>query len=104
MVGQPNLQGVVDLGALAAARQQQAQSAQVKAKAPAGVIIDVTDAAGKVIAPELLKKSERVHRQLRPALPADYAGKMARVFAGGARMSVALDGDDVAGVARDVDL
>ena len=62
-------------------------------------IIDVTDAAGNVIAPECLKKAERVHRQLRPALPADYAGKMARVFAGGARMSVALDGEDVAGVA-----
>lgn len=64
-------------------------------------IIDVTDAAGNVIAPELLKRAERVHRQLRPALPADYAGKMERVFAGGARMSVALDGhgDDVVGVA-----
>ena len=62
-------------------------------------IIDVTDAAGNVTEPDLLKKAEGVHRQLRPALPADYAGKMARVFFGGARMSVALYGDDLAGVA-----
>jgi GNAT superfamily N-acetyltransferase len=62
-------------------------------------IVDVTDAAGAIVAPDLFRRAERVHRQLRPALPADYAGKMARVFAGGARMSVAVAGDDVAGVA-----
>ena len=39
-----NLHGVVDLGALASARQQEAQTAQARSKAPAGVIIDVTDA------------------------------------------------------------
>ena len=43
-MAQLNLRGVVDLGALAAAKQQDAQAAQAKAKAPAGVIIDVTDA------------------------------------------------------------
>ena len=43
-MNQLNLRGVVDLGALAAARQQGAQSANAKATAPAGVIIDVTDA------------------------------------------------------------
>ena len=46
-----------------------------------------------------LPLAERVHRQLRPALPADYAGKMARVFAGGGRLCVAVDGDAVVGVA-----
>ena len=43
--------------------------------------------------------SEPVHRQLRTALPSGYADKMKRVFAGGARMCVAVDGKDVAGVA-----
>ena len=40
-----------------------------------------------------------MHRQLRTALPADYEAKMERVFAGGARMCVALEGDRIAGVA-----
>lgn len=43
-MNQLNLRGVVDLGALAAARQQGAQIANTKATAPTGVIIDVTDA------------------------------------------------------------
>ena len=37
-------QGAIDLGALAAARQQQEQAAMAKANAPAGVVIDVTEA------------------------------------------------------------
>src|SRR5262245_45100116 len=41
-----------------------------------------------------LTHAERVHRQLRPRLPSDYHEKMARVFAGGARMLVALADDD----------
>ena len=43
-MNQLNLRGVVDLGALAAARQHEAQSTHAKSAAPAGVIIDVTDA------------------------------------------------------------
>lgn len=39
-----NMHGVVDLGALAAARKAEAASAVAKANAPAGVIIDATDA------------------------------------------------------------
>ena len=62
-------------------------------------IIDVTDASGRVSFPAWLAKAEKVHRQLRPALPADYAGKLARGFAGGGRMCVAVEGDDVVGVA-----
>lgn len=46
-----------------------------------------------------LPKAERVHRQLRPHLPEDYAGTMARVLAGGGRMAVAAVGGEVAGVA-----
>ena len=65
---------------------------------PAVKIVDVTDAAGRVVEPHWLERAERVHRQLRPHLPADYAGKMQRVFDGGARMSVAVRGDEVLGV------
>jgi len=62
-------------------------------------IIDITDAEGAVVAPDWLERAESVHRQLRTALPADYGGKMKRVFAGGARMCVAVEGSEVAGVA-----
>jgi GNAT superfamily N-acetyltransferase len=62
-------------------------------------IVEVTDDAGAIVAPEWLAKAESVHRQLRTALPADYAGKMKRVFADGARMCVAAEGDAVRGVA-----
>jgi GNAT superfamily N-acetyltransferase len=62
-------------------------------------IIDVNDAAGNVIERLWLTKAERVHRQLRPQLPADYVGTMQRVFAGGGRLCVAASGDVVTGVA-----
>jgi len=62
-------------------------------------IVEVTDGSGAIAAPDWLKKAEAVHRQLRTALPPEYEAKMKRVFAGGARMCVAADGADVAGVA-----
>lgn len=62
-------------------------------------VIEITDAGGAIAAPQWLKRAEAVHRQLRTALPADYEGKMKRVFAGGARMCVAVEGDAVSGVA-----
>lgn len=62
-------------------------------------LIEITDASGQVVATDWLKRSEAVHRQLRPQLPADYRGKMERVFAQGGRMVVAADGDAVMGVA-----
>lgn len=62
-------------------------------------IVDVTDADGRVIAPDWLAEAESTHRELRPHLPADYVATMTRVFAGGGRMSVAVLGDRVAGVA-----
>ncbi len=62
-------------------------------------IIDINEDSGAVREPHWLARAERVHRQLRPGLPADYAGKMGRVFAGGARMCVAVEDEAVLGVA-----
>jgi len=62
-------------------------------------IVDLNDAAGNVIDPDWLAHAETVHRQLRPHLPQDYAGKMRRVFADGARMCVAIVDAVVVGVA-----
>lgn len=61
-------------------------------------VIDITDAAGRLIAPDWLTKAETVHRQLRADLPIDYAAKMSRVFSQGGRMSVAASGNEVTGV------
>ncbi|WP_263771781.1 GNAT family N-acetyltransferase [Propionivibrio soli] len=61
--------------------------------------IAVTDDAGSVIEPEWLARAEPVHRQLRPQLPADYAGRLARVFANGAHLAVVADGEVVVCVA-----
>ena len=61
-------------------------------------VVAVTDAAGTIVAPDLLAAAEAVHRQLRPHLPAGYAERMREVFASGAEMAGAMDGDRVAGV------
>ncbi len=61
-------------------------------------LVDVTDGNGAVLERKLLTMAEPVHRQLRPALPADYSAKMQRVFAGGGRMCVAVEGESVLGV------
>lgn len=62
-------------------------------------IVAVTDRSGAVVETEWLARAESVHRQLRPALPADYRGKLERVFAGGGRMCIATEKDRVLGVA-----
>ncbi|HVB49856.1 MAG TPA: GNAT family N-acetyltransferase [Burkholderiales bacterium] len=62
-------------------------------------VVHVTDEAGRVLHPGLLERAEGVHRQLRGALLADYAAKMARVFAGGGRMIVAAEHEQVHGAA-----
>jgi GNAT superfamily N-acetyltransferase len=62
-------------------------------------IVEVTDESGAIVAPDWFARAERVHRQLRTDLPAGYAAKMKRVFAGGARMCVAAEGTVVTGVA-----
>ena len=62
-------------------------------------VLAVTNDQGNVVEPDWLKRSERVHRQLRPQLQVDYAARLQEVFAGGARMAVVVDGDDVVSVA-----
>jgi GNAT superfamily N-acetyltransferase len=62
-------------------------------------IVEITDPDGRIVEAEWLARAERVHRELRPHLPDDYASKMRRVFAGGARMSIAARDDAVVGVA-----
>ncbi len=62
-------------------------------------IVEVTDADGAVVEADWLRAAESVHRQLRPHLPADYASKMAAIFANGARMAVVVDERTVVSVA-----
>ncbi|WP_203525612.1 GNAT family N-acetyltransferase [Crenobacter caeni] len=66
-------------------------------------VVALHDEAGRLLREDLLAAALPVHRQLRPNLPdepAAYRAMMARVFAGGARMFVALDdADQVQGVA-----
>ncbi|MDR3414559.1 MAG: GNAT family N-acetyltransferase [Nevskia sp.] len=61
-------------------------------------IVEVTAADGTVPEPAWLARAESVHRQLRQQLPADYAGRMRAIFAGGARMALATAGERVLGV------
>ncbi len=61
-------------------------------------VVAVSNAKGEVVDAELLRAAERVHRQLRPHLRADYMGRMKEVLAGGAEMAVALVDGEVAGV------
>lgn len=62
-------------------------------------IVEVTDERGGLARPEWLRRAEAVHRQLRPQMPPEYEAKMRRVFAGGGRMCVAVEGGEVAGLA-----
>ena len=62
-------------------------------------LVHVTDRDGRVAAPEWLARAQAVHRQLRPNLPPAYDEKMGRIFAQGGRMVVAVEGEQVLGVA-----
>ena len=61
-------------------------------------LIDVTDDGGRLARPEWLERAETVHRELRD-FREPYATVLARVFAGGGRMRVAVVDGEVAGVA-----
>ncbi len=62
-------------------------------------IVEITDCAGQIVAGRWLAQAEAVHRQLRPQLMPDYLDQMQRVFAGGARMLVAVEDGNVVGLA-----
>jgi GNAT superfamily N-acetyltransferase len=62
-------------------------------------VVEVTAVSGELLAPEWLARAEGVHRQLRPGLPADYAGRLGEVFANGGRMAVVTEGEEVRAVA-----
>lgn len=51
-------------------------------------IVEITAANGTLAEPGWLARTEDVHRQLRPGLPADYAGRLREIFANGGRMVV----------------
>ena len=61
-------------------------------------ITAITNAVHEIIELEWLTQSEAVHRQLRPQLPADYVGRMRKVFAGGADMAVCVRDNKVCGI------
>lgn len=62
-------------------------------------IVAVTDDAGRLLEPDLLRAAEAVHRQLRPTLAEDYVARLSEIFAAGGRMVVATRRDAVVGVA-----
>ncbi|MCW3479889.1 GNAT family N-acetyltransferase [Neisseriaceae bacterium JH1-16] len=61
-----------------------------------------TDDQGQIVDPTQLAKALAVHRQLRPRLPTDeaaYIATLQRVCADGGRIELALQGDQVVGLA-----
>jgi len=62
-------------------------------------IIRITDDTRQVVEPQWLARAERVHRQLRPSLPAEYVARMRCIFETGGEMCVAVSGGEVLGVA-----
>jgi GNAT superfamily N-acetyltransferase len=63
------------------------------------VIVKITAVGGSIIEPDWLARAETVHRQLRPHLPAEYAKRMAEIFATGVEMWIAGGGESVLGIA-----
>lgn len=62
-------------------------------------VVPLTDDAGALTEPQWLARAEAVHRQLRPQLPANYAARLAAIFASGARLAIVVDDADVVCVA-----
>ena len=61
--------------------------------------IDVTNLSGQIVEPIWLSRAELVHRQLRTELGEHYEQRLKKVFAGGARMTIAVKNEQVLGVA-----
>ncbi|GAB3243744.1 GNAT family N-acetyltransferase [Chitinimonas naiadis] len=62
-------------------------------------ILRLTNEHLQLTEPVWLARAEATHRELRPQLGTDYAGQMQAIFADGGEMIVAIDGEDVLGVA-----
>ncbi len=62
-------------------------------------IVKVTATGGKIVEAQWLVRAETVHRQLRPQLPAEYVKRMAEIFATGVEMWIAVEDEEVLGVA-----
>jgi hypothetical protein len=62
-------------------------------------LIELVNDQGELIEPQWQQRALSVHRQLRPALPEDYLGKMQRVYSGGGRAVICSQGDTVLGIA-----
>jgi GNAT superfamily N-acetyltransferase len=62
-------------------------------------LIEITDEAGAIIEARWLASAQAVHVQLRPKAADGYRESMARIFAQGARMVVAVSNTDVQGLA-----
>ena len=62
-------------------------------------IVAITNDGGQLVEAGWLEKSESVHRQLRPQLPAAYAARMREIFAAGGRMAVVVTDGEVVSVA-----
>ena len=62
-------------------------------------IVAITNDGGQLVEAGWLEKSESVHRQLRPQLPAAYAVRMREIFAAGGRMAVVVTDGEVVSVA-----
>ncbi|WP_269533013.1 GNAT family N-acetyltransferase [Chitinimonas sp. BJYL2] len=62
-------------------------------------ILRITNEQRHLIDPAWLARAEAVHRELRPQLDADYSGQMQGIFDDGGEMVVAVDGENVLGVA-----
>lgn len=61
-------------------------------------VIAITNAIHDIVELEWLKRSETVHRQLRPALQTDYVARMREVFGSGADMAVCVRDNKVCGI------
>lgn len=62
-------------------------------------IIEINDAGGSLAQPHWLALAEGVHRELRPQIPADYVAAMNAIFLDGGRLCVAVEGEEVLGLA-----
>lgn len=62
-------------------------------------VLELIDDSGKLAAPQWLPLAEAVHVQLRPNLPADYAGRLLVIAQNGGRLIAVTKEDRVLGLA-----